>query len=142
MPKCDATTEGCRRAADGSWVHTIRGTYTGGGKLVAAHFHCHAPTCLSMAMYKCAADVKVCNETTGTKICEERPVYGGTGQIDLARFDEPGFILQPPCLWGDAAYGLEPPPDVTGLTLHSVKTANATAAHHGEMAWQQMYFVD
>mmetsp|Transcript_2949 Transcript_2949/g.6209 ORF Transcript_2949/g.6209 Transcript_2949/m.6209 type:complete len:755 (+) Transcript_2949:19-2283(+) len=141
VPKCAEGIEGCARAADGSWVHTIRGTYSGGGKLVAAHFHCHAPTCLSMAMYKCAKDVAVCNATTGELLCEEKPIYGGSGKVDLPRFDEPGFILQPPCLWGDEAFGLEPPPDVTGLTLHSVKTANATFGHHGEMAWQQMYFV-
>jgi len=141
VPRCADGVEGCSRAADGSWEHTIRGTYKGGGKLVAAHFHCHAPTCTSMAMYMCAADVSVCNATTGRLICKEEPVYGGVGKIDLPGFDEPGFILQPPCLWGDAAYGLEAPVDVDGLTLHSVKTSKANYGHHGEMAWQQMYFV-
>ena len=36
------------------------------------------------------------------------------------------------------------PPDVDsakGYMLHSVKTANATYGHHGEMAWQQMYII-
>ena len=28
----------------------ILGTMKGSGKLVAAHFHCHAPTCLSMTL--------------------------------------------------------------------------------------------
>ena len=77
---------------------------------------------------------------TGELLCVERPVYGGTGQVDEKRFDEPGYILQPPCLWGDEKYGLVMPPDVNGQFLHSVKTSNATAGHHGEMAWQQMYF--
>ena len=67
-------------------------------------------------------------------------IYGGTGKVDNPNMDEPGYILQPPCLWGDAKFGLEAPPDVTGRTLHTVKTSKADYGHHGEMAWQQMYF--
>ena len=52
--------------------------------------------------------------------------------------DEPGFIAQPPCLWGSPDHGLEEPYDTNGQTLHVVKTANATYGHHGEMAWLQM----
>jgi len=141
VPKCEEGMMGCSKQADGSWVHTITGTFTGNGKLVAAHFHCHAPTCLSIAMYKCPKGTKICNATTGKLLCEEKPVYGGTGKIDLAKFDEPGYILQPPCLWGSAEFGLEEPPDVTDFVLGSVKTANASYGHHGEMAWQQMYLV-
>ena len=142
VPKCDATIPGCApvpgshnpNGADGKeWVHTISGVYKGSGKLSAAHFHCHAPTCLSMKMMR--------NDTKEV-ICEERPIYGGTGKIDLKRFDETGFILQPPCIWGKEKHGLEPPIDVAGLTLLTVKTANATAGHHGEMAWQQMFMTD
>lgn len=140
VPKCKAGIMGCSQLPDGTWIHTIHGTFTGGGHLLAAHFHCHAPTCLSIAMYKCEKSVKVCNATTGTLLCREEPIYGGTGKIDDKRFDEPGYILQPPCIWGSPEYGLESPPDVTGLTLHSVKTSNATYGHHGEMAWQQMYY--
>lgn len=140
VPKCAPGIMGCTQQADGNWIHTIRGTFKGNGHLLAAHFHCHAPTCLSIAMYKCTKDVKVCNATTGTLICREDPVYGGTGKVDNKNMDETGYILQPPCLWGSPEHGLEPPVDVTGLTLHSVKTANATYGHHGEMAWQQMYF--
>merc|ERR1711934_781846 len=110
VPKCEEGMDGCTKAEYG-WIHTIRGTYGGGGHLVAAHFHCHAD-----------------------------PVYGGTGKIDNVTFDEPGYILQPPCLWGSAEFGLEPPIDTSGYTLHTVKTSNATYGHHGEMAWQQMYF--
>mmetsp|Transcript_88043 Transcript_88043/g.155906 ORF Transcript_88043/g.155906 Transcript_88043/m.155906 type:complete len:100 (-) Transcript_88043:84-383(-) len=81
------------------------------------------------------------NGTHGTLLCEERPVYGGTGKVDLPKFDEPGYILQPPCLWGSKEFGLESPPDAHS-TLHTVKTSYANAGHHGEMAWQQMYYVD
>lgn len=132
VPKCKEGMMGCSLAKDGTWIHTITGTYKGGGKLVAAHFHCHAPTCLSMTMYR---------NDTGEVICEERPVYGGKGQIDLKKFDEPGYIAQPPCLWGSPAFGLQEPLDVTGVTLHTVKTSNASYGHHGEMAWQQMFYV-
>lgn len=139
VPKCAEGMMGCEKAEYG-WTHTITGTYTGGGKLSAAHFHCHAPMCLTMQMYRCNKSVPVCNRTTGELICREDPVYGGTGRIDNATFDEPGYILQPPCLWGDPEFGLEPPVDTTGYTLHTYKTSNATNGHHGEMAWQQMYF--
>lgn len=143
VPKCADGVMGCRLHTDGrTWVHTIRGTYNGTGRLASAHFHCHAPTCLMMAMYKCPAGLGGCNETTpgATLLCREEPVYGGTGRLDRKAFDEPGYIFQPPCLWGDARFGLEEPPNVTGHVLHTVKTSNATYGHHGEMAWQQMYY--
>ena len=94
-----------------------------------------------MALYRCPKDVLDCNASTGQLLCEERPVYGGTDQIQEKKFDEPGFILQPPCLWGDEKFGLEAPPDVSPerYNLFTVKTSNATFGHHGEMAWQQMY---
>jgi len=126
---------GCECDADGICIHTIKGTFEptpSNIKLVAAHFHCHAPTCLSVALY---------NNATGELICEERPIYGGNG-LNNPGFDEPGFITQPPCLWGDEAYGLSPPPSMSGVTLHAVKTANATYGHHGEMAWMQMFYIE
>jgi len=134
VPKCGPSVPGCTQQPDGNWVHTIQGTYKGSGKLVAAHFHCHAPTCLSM---------KMMDNETGEVICEERPIYGGTNHPELEKkYDEPGYILQPPCLWGDnPELGLQPPIDVNGRTLYTIKTSNATYGHHGEMAWQQMYFV-
>ena len=46
----------------------------------------------------------------------------------------------PPCLWGDAAQGLEAPPRIDGRTLQIVKRANATAGHHGEMAHSQVFY--
>mmetsp|Transcript_3494 Transcript_3494/g.10810 ORF Transcript_3494/g.10810 Transcript_3494/m.10810 type:complete len:746 (+) Transcript_3494:757-2994(+) len=143
VPKCAPGVMGCEKdPKTGSWVHTIRGTYGGGGKLVAAHFHCHAPTCLEMSMYRCnMSQVSECNATTGELICSEFPIYGGTGAIANKTFDEPGYITQPPCLWGDAEFGLEAPVDTSGYTLHSVHRSNADYGHHGEMAWQQMFFV-
>eukprot|EP00435_Cladocopium_sp_Y103_P042616 s1165_g11.t2 len=126
-------------------IHTIHGTFTGEGHLAAAHFHCHAPTCLSMQMYRCPLGTKVCNATTGTLLCEERPRYGH-GEDDFGeslrfaygRIEQPGYILQPPCLWGSRDFGLEDPPSVEGYVLGTVKTSNASYGHHGEMAWQQM----
>ena len=85
--------------------------------------------------------MEIWNNHTGELLCRQEPIYGGTGRVDVRKFDEPGYILQPPCLWGDARFGLEPPPDVNGAVLHTVKTANATYGHHGEMAWQQMYII-
>ena len=53
------------------------------------------------------------------------------------KFDEAGYIAIPDCFWGGAAYGLEPPPDLTGVPLHMVKRSNATFGHYGEMAGGQ-----
>lgn len=142
VPKCAPNMQGCEQKEDGTWVHTITGTFTGHGSLVAAHFHCHAPTCLSFAMYRCPKGTKVCNATNGELLCREEPVYGGTGKVEVPKFDEPGYIFQPPCIWGSSEFGLEAPPNVDGYVLGSVKTSNATFGHHGEMAWQQMLYVN
>jgi hypothetical protein len=142
VPKCGPGVPGCSavpgssnpNGAEGKeWIHTIEGVYKGGGNLSVAHFHCHAPTCIYMRMMR---------NDTGEIICEERPVYGGTGKLDLSKFDEPGYILQPPCVWGKEEHGLQLPVDVDGVMLKTVKASNATAGHHGEMAWQQMFMVD
>jgi len=141
VPKCGPDVPKCTKAADGSWIHTITGTWDSGGKVLAAHFHCHAPTCLEMTMYKCPKGTRVCNATTGSVLCSEKPIYGGTGKVKSPDADEPGYILQPPCLWGNPKYGLEPPVDVGNYTLGTVKHSNATWGHHGEMAWQQMFLL-
>lgn len=137
VPKCQEGMMGCS-LQNGTWIHTITGTFKGEGYLAAAHFHCHAPTCLSMKMYRCPPKTKVCNEKTGTLLCEERPRYGH----EQDEFGETGYILQPPCLWGSKDFGLEEPPSVNGYVLGAVKTSNATHGHHGEMAWHQMYIFD
>ena len=43
--------------------------------------------------------------------------------------------------WGSSAFGLEPEIDVDGLTLHMVKTSNATWGHYGEMAGGQPWVI-
>ncbi len=94
-----------------------------------------------MSVYACPMGTALgdCNQTVGKLICQENMVYGGTGNPALngTRFDEPGYIAIPDCLWGPAEFGLEPPPDLTGVPLHMVKTCNATWAHYGEMAGGQ-----
>lgn len=156
VPRCGENVEGCTRSKDNTWIHTITGTFAGEGMLVSAHFHCHAPTCLSMGLYLCPKGSDTCDEFSGQLLCEEKPIYGGTGRVDLPKMDEPGYkfnqkftsciilspryILQPPCLWGSQQFGLTPPPNTTNRVLHAKKTANATIGHHGEMAWMQMYY--
>jgi hypothetical protein len=94
-----------------------------------------------MTVYACDKSTKLedCNATNGKLLCREEPVYGGTGNPALAgtRFDEPGYIAIPVCLWGTADQGLEAPPNLTNVPLHMVKTANATWGHYGEMAGGQ-----
>ena len=117
----------------------------GNHKFAALNNHCHAPTCLSMAVYRCAKGSALddCSVATGELVCETRPVYGGTGAPGIAgsRFDEPGYIAIPDCFWGDARWGLELPPDLTGFPLHVVKTANATTGHYGEMSGAQPWVI-
>jgi len=116
-------------------VHTITGSFKIGqyeGKdisLVSAHFHCHAPTCIKFEMY---------DNTTGELLCREIPMYGGNNNLE-PRFDEPGYLTIPPCLFGDEKDGLTPPILVTGRTLKVVKEANSTYGHHGEMSWSQVF---
>ena len=108
---------------------------------VALNFHCHAPACLSMAVYTCANGTALedCNADVGELVCLQRPVLGRSGDPALngTRFDEAGYIAIPDCFWGDAEYGLERPVDVDGVPIHIVKTANASTPHYGEMAGGQ-----
>lgn len=94
-----------------------------------------------MEVYACAAGTPLpdCNATNGKLLCRQQPVYGGSNNPALAgtRFDETGYIAIPDCFWGSAQYGLESPINVTGLSLHMVKTSNATYGHYGEMAGGQ-----
>ena len=140
VPACADGVAGCSLVG-GTWIHTITGNHMGNHKFAALNNHCHAPTCLSMSVYRCAKGTALddCSVATGELVCETRPVYGGTGAPGIAgsRFDEPGYIAIPDCFWGDARWGLEPPPDLTGFPLHVVKTANATNGHYGEMSGSQ-----
>merc|ERR1719382_1391453 len=123
VPKCAPGTpvEQC--------THTITGTgYAPPGDdlhFIAAHYHCHAPTCLSMEIY---------NNLTGELLCREEPYHGQDNKSD--RFDQPGYIAQRVCLWGEP---LEAPPLVSGVPLFIKATTNSTYGHHGEMALPQMY---
>ena len=128
VPQCPAGTpvEEC--------THEIWGVVTPGGDnlhMAAIHFHCHAPTCLAM---------EIVNNKTGELLCRQEPVYGGTGKIDLAKFDEEGYILQPPCLWGDQP-GLTPMPKASGVAFTIRAITNSTYGHHGEMAFPEIALV-
>jgi len=119
--------------------YLIWGVVTPGGEwmnstnlhLAAIHFHCHAAACLAMEVW---------NNVTGELLCRQEPMYGGTGQIDLPKYDEVGYILQPPCLWGDQK-GLEPMPKVSGVPLLVKAITNSTFGHHGEMAFPEVTLV-
>lgn len=127
VPKCAPGTP----AKD--CTHMIWGVLTPQGDnlhIAAINFHCHAPTCLVIEMW---------NNHTGKLVCRQEPVYGGTGKIDLAKYDEPGYILTPPCLWGDEP--LEPMPLASGVTFMIKAITNATYGHHGEMAFPEVTLV-
>lgn len=140
VPKCAQDVPGCSMI-NGTWIHTVNGSMMGKRTFVTLNNHCHAPTCHSVSVYACPKGTALadCNASTGKLICESRPIYGGTGQPGLngTRFDEPGYVAIPQCHWGSSEYGLTPPVDVDGLTLHVVKTANATEGHYGEMSGGQ-----
>merc|ERR1711871_180060 len=84
VPQCEAGTpvEQCKHEI---WVVVTpdsdrrAGDATPPLHIAAIHFHCHAPTCLAM---------EIVNNKTGELLCRQEPVYGGTGQIDLPKFDE------------------------------------------------------
>jgi hypothetical protein len=83
VPQCPAGTpvENC--------THEITGVIeppSAKMHFVAAHFHCHAPTCLKMEIY---------NNKTGELLCREEPYYGQTkNTTGKDRFDEKGYIAQ------------------------------------------------
>lgn len=138
------------KQSDGSFVHSIASYFTvqqmiwdcnpetdpvhcmpngtQGFELVVAAGHCHAPACISIELYN--------NDTQPpTLLCTQLPVFGTGGD----RFEEPGYLALPPCLWGDASEGLLPRPRLKySTTLLSVKKNNATYYHYGEMASWQM----
>ena len=82
------------------------------------------------------------DNATGAPICIEHTTYGGSAELDLHRYSEPGFIAVPPCIWGRSEHGLLPPPVLSGRSLRIVKRCNATYGHHGEMAHGQVYYTD
>lgn len=86
--------------------------------------------------------MEIRNNKTGEVYCRSEPLYGSSPKIEDPKFREAGFIAVPPCLFGDAEYGLDAPPDLDGVMLFITKTANATYGHHGEMAHSQFYFIE
>lgn len=90
--------------------------------LIATHHHCHAPTCIAATLYF---------NDTGELICDQRALLG-KGTSD--KFDEKGYIALPPCLFGRAVDGLQPPPLIAGRPILAVFHTNSTNGHHGEMA--------
>ncbi len=144
VPACDRHVAGCA-LVNGTWIHTVTGNALGQGRYVTLNNHCHAPACLSTEVYACAkgTPLDACNTTNGELVCRTAPVYGGTGapELDGTRFDETGYAAIADCLWGASEHGLEPPPDLTDVPLHIVKTSNATFAHYGEMSGGQPWIV-
>ena len=139
IPKCDAGIPGCTLADDGkTWIHTVEGNMMGRHTFVTLNNHCHAPACLSTSVYACPKETALhdCNSTSGKLVCETIPIYGGTGHPSMAgtRFDEPGYIAVPDCLWGSEEFGLEAPVNLDGIPLYVVKKSNATDGHYGEMS--------
>jgi len=112
-------------------TQTITGTWKplpgdGNMHMVKAHFHCHAPTCIKVEMW---------NNDTGKLLCRETTLVGGKGTLPgPKKFDEEGYIAVPPCLWGSAKDGLEPPPLMSNMTIKVIAVTNNTYGHHGEMA--------
>ena len=50
----------------------------------------------------------------------------GRREVAEARFDEPGYIATPPCLWGSPEHGLETPPLMNGVTIRVVAVTNTS----------------
>jgi len=104
-------------------------------RLIYASFHCHAPTCISGELY---------NADTMELLCKVRPTWG-VGDVGNDRFDEEGYLLLPPCLWGSpdpeeaAKEGLKPSKFFPSINFLSVKKANNTGTgHYGDMSMWQM----
>ena len=126
-------------------THSVTGTVTppfpptdGAGAayhFVAAHYHCHAPTCLSIEM-------RYGNET-GPLICKETPYHGMGHDVvpqrgrDRDRFDEAGYIGQRICLWGSPP--LEPPPMVSGKLLWILRFYQHSAKYDDRPQWAAIH---
>uniref|UniRef100_A0A7S4F885 Uncharacterized protein n=1 Tax=Chrysotila carterae TaxID=13221 RepID=A0A7S4F885_CHRCT len=126
-------TGNCPDGADCECVHTI--TYhwkVDSLSVIYAGGHCHAPSCVSIELWK--------NDTgTPELLCLQTTKYG-KGDTHHDKFDEAGYLVLPPCLFGDEAEGLYPPVYLPPNTpLISVKrNRNTYSGHFGEMASWQM----
>ena len=97
-----------------------------GFKLIYLAPHCHAATCIDMELY---------NSDTGDLICR---VVGIMGEGTNASYDEEGYIKLNPCLFGEDEGLLEPQMFRWDSNFTSIKRANNTYTHYGEMASWQM----
>lgn len=122
----------CPDGPDCECIHTI--TYhwnVSNIRLLYAGGHCHAPSCVSLELYR--------NDTGTPKLlCRQLPKYG-QGRVHEDKFDEAGYLALPPCLWGEEP-GLEPSQFLPANTpLVSIKkNRNTHMGHFGEMASWQM----
>lgn len=117
-PGCDPVTE--PYCADSNKV-TDKGI-----ALIMAGGHCHAPACLSLELY---------NADTGALLCRIIPTHGSSDQSK----NENGYLWLPPCVWGDQADGLTPPPVLhMDTNFTSIKRTNSSVYHYGVMAIWQM----
>merc|ERR1719450_1856449 len=101
-------------------------------RLLYAGGHCHAPSCLSLELYR--------NDTGKLQlICRQAHKYG-QGNFPADKWDEAGYIALPPCLWGSPEEDLEPSTFIPqGTPLVSIKrNRNTHMGHFGEMASWQM----
>jgi|TARA_B110000091_G_C13773451_1_gene457770 hypothetical protein len=97
--------------------------------LIYAGGHCHAPSCISLELYR---------NDTGEILCRQLPVYG-TGNVKEDKYDEAGYVALPPCLWGDEDSLVTPFELPYGTPLLSIKkNRNTHVGHFGEMASWQM----
>ena len=123
----------CPDGPDCECEHTITYRFSiSNATMLYAGGHCHAPSCLSIELYK--------NDSgTPELLCRQASKYG-KGDIAHDKFDELGYVELPPCLWGDASEGLDAPVYLPPNTpLYSVKrNRNTHVGHTGEMASWQM----
>jgi hypothetical protein len=126
-------TGNCPDGPDCECVHEIQYHWTmSNAMMIYAGGHCHAPACISIELYK--------NDTgTPELLCRQLPIYG-QGKVQEDRYDEAGYLALPPCLWGSAEEGLEPPvwlgPNTPMFSIK--KNRNTHMGHFGEMASWQM----
>lgn len=123
----------CPDGKDCECIHTLVYKWTVSNiRLIYAGGHCHAPACIKMELYR--------NDTGHEMelLCRQVPLYG-KGNVTSDKFDELGYIVLPPCLWGNDK-GLEPsvllPKNTPLVSLKYNK--NTHSGHFGEMASWQM----
>ncbi|KAL1520060.1 hypothetical protein AB1Y20_023535 [Prymnesium parvum] len=123
----------CPDGDDCECIHTI--TYhwqISNVSMLYAGGHCHAPSCIGIELWKNDTGVPqlLCNQTTRY----------GSGEVQKDKFDEAGYLVLPPCLWGSKRERLQPPIFLAeGTPIFSVKrNRNTHTGHYGEMASWQM----